>query len=88
MAGPLRRGGGVKGWAIKEKKTFFGTFFSNVPKVQQALSSRGGGGGGLGLNGPAIKRTPFFAASLMATLYFVPSPQIYGRVYPANYTIK
>ena len=44
MAGPLR------------KK--FGTFFSNVPKFQRPLSSRGGGG--LGLNGPAIKRRTFF----------------------------
>ena len=30
MARPLREGGGVKGRAIKEKITFFGTFFSNV----------------------------------------------------------
>ena len=31
IARPLRGGGGVKGRAIKEKRTFFGTFFSNVP---------------------------------------------------------
>ena len=44
MARPLREGGGVKGWAIKEKITFFLTFFSNVPKFQRPLSSRGEGG--------------------------------------------
>ena len=27
MAGPLSGGGGGKGWAIKEKMTFFETFF-------------------------------------------------------------
>ena len=26
VAGPLRGGGGGKGWAIKEKRTFFETF--------------------------------------------------------------
>ena len=34
MAGPLKGGGGgggIKGRAIKEKRTFFETFFSNVP---------------------------------------------------------
>ena len=61
MAGPLR-GGGVKGRAIKEKITFFLTFFSNVPKFQRLLSLRGEGG--LGLNGPAIKRRTFVSASL------------------------
>ena len=30
--------------AIKEKITFFGTLFSNVPKFQRPLSSWGGGG--------------------------------------------
>ena len=54
----IKRGGGVKGRAIKEKRTFFGTFFSNVPKFQRPLSLRGGGG--LGLNGPAIKRRIYF----------------------------
>ena len=43
MAGPVR-GGGVKGRAIKEKRTFFGIFFPNVPPFQRPLSSRGGGG--------------------------------------------
>ena len=52
------RGGGVKGRAIK-KKLFLEPF---VPTFQRPLSSRGGGG--LGLNGPAIKRRTFFAASL------------------------
>ena len=47
----------VKGRAIKEKITFFGTFISNAPKFQRPLSSRGGG---LGLNDPAIKRRTFF----------------------------
>ena len=44
---------------------FFGTFFfqrSNVPTFQRPLISRGGPR--LGLNGPAIKRRTFFAASL------------------------
>ena len=56
-----KEGGGVKGRAIKEKMIFFITFFSNVPKFQRPLSSRGGR---LGLNGPFIKRRIFFAASL------------------------
>ena len=46
--------------AIK-KRNFFGTFFSNVQKFQRPLRSRGGEG--LGLNGLAIKRRTFFAAS-------------------------
>ena len=51
-----RGGGGVKGRAIKEKIIFLGTFFSNVPKFQRPLSSRGG---------PVNKRRSlFFAASL------------------------
>ena len=53
MAGQLR-GGGVKGQAIKKKGTFFGTFFSNVPKAIQLE-----GGWGLGLNCSAIKRRFF-----------------------------
>ena len=44
MAGPLRGGGGIKGRTIKLKRTFFGTFSSNVPKFQRPLSSRGEGG--------------------------------------------
>ena len=63
MTGPLREGGGVKGRAIKEKKNFILTFFSNVSKFQRPLCSRRGGG--LGLNGLAIKRRIFFAASLI-----------------------
>ena len=51
MAGPLRGEWGVNGWAIMEKITFLGTFFSNI-KLE--------GGGGLGLNGPAIKSRTFF----------------------------
>ena len=34
----------IKGRAIKEKGTFFGTFLPNVPKFQRPLSSRGEGG--------------------------------------------
>ena len=49
MAGPLRGGGGVKGRAIKEKKLFF-----DLSKISRAIKIEGGGG--LGLNGPAIKR--------------------------------
>ena len=64
----IKSGGGVNGRAIKEKRTFFGTFFSNVPKCQRPLSSRGGGG--LGLNGPAIKRRPFFSLRLPLTTFF------------------
>jgi len=37
-------GGGVKGWAIKEKIIFFGTIFSNVPTFHRPLSPRGEGG--------------------------------------------
>ena len=56
----MRGGGGVKGLVIKEKKTFFGTFF---PMFQRSNAIKLRGGGGLGLNGPAIKRRTFFAAS-------------------------
>ena len=38
-----RGGGWGKGRATKEKRTFFGTFFSTVPKFQRPLSSRGEG---------------------------------------------
>ena len=54
LLGTIKRGGGVKGRAIKENKTFFGTFFSNIQKFQRPLSSRG-----------SIKRRTFFAASLL-----------------------
>ena len=69
MAWPLRGGGGVKGQAIKEKITFFVTFFANVQKFRRPLSSRVGGG--LGLNGPAIKTRTFFAASLGKFIFFI-----------------
>ena len=81
----IKREGGVKGRAIKEKHTFL-TFFSNVPTFQRPLNLRGGGGLSLNgrkkvlvlmarplrlnpppplrLNGRAIKRRIFFAASL------------------------
>ena len=54
MAGPLR--GGVKGRAIKEKITFFNLFFQSS-KTSTAIMLKGGG---LGLNGPDIKRRTFF----------------------------
>ena len=34
----------LNGRAIKEKRTFFVTFFYNVPKFRRPLSSRRGGG--------------------------------------------
>ena len=34
----IKRGEGVKGQAIKEKITFFGTFFSNIPFFQRPLN--------------------------------------------------
>ena len=55
MAGPLSGGEGIKGRAIKEKELFFGTFISNVP-----MAIKLDGGGGLGLNGPAIREEIFF----------------------------
>ena len=40
----IKRGGrGLKGRAIKEKRTFLELFFSNVPTFQRPLSSGGGG---------------------------------------------
>ena len=53
---PQKKSSSLIGRAIKR-----GTFFSNVPT---AIKLEGGRGGGLGLNGPAIKRINFFAASL------------------------
>ena len=46
-----RGGGGDKGPSHKEKNLFLEPFFQM-------------GGGGLGLNGPAIKRITFFLASI------------------------
>ena len=57
MAGLLRGGGGVKCQALKEK------FFLN-PFFQRSKGHLAREGGGLGTNGPAIKRRTFFAASL------------------------
>ena len=77
MAGPSR-GGGVKGRAIKDKKkaSFFNLFFQR-PKISTAIKLEGGGE--LGLNGPAIKRRTFFAASWLRQInnkqpYFWISP--------------
>ena len=47
----IKRGEGVKGRAIKEKRTL--PFFQ-LSKISTAIKLEGGGG--LGLNGPAIKR--------------------------------
>ena len=48
----------TKGRAIKEKKTFLEPFFQRS-KISTAIKLKGGGG--LGLNGPAIKRRTFFS---------------------------
>ena len=54
-----KKSSSLNGRAIKEKNNFFEPFFMNP------LSSRGGGG--LGLNGPAIeRRTLILAASLIS----------------------
>ena len=50
-----KEGVGVKGRAIKENITFFGTFFSNVPTAIKLQGWRG-----VSLNGPSIKRRTFF----------------------------
>ena len=65
IAGPLRGGGGVKGRAIMEKIIFWHLFFqrSNLPGAMKLE-----GGWGLGLNGQAIKRRTFFAASLKQSI--------------------
>ena len=65
MAGPLRRGGG-EGPGHKGKKNFFGKLFSNVPKFQRPLSSRGVGG-----LVPAIKRRTFIFAASRNDMYFI-----------------
>ena len=49
--GSRKKNSSLNGRVIKEKRTFFLTLF---PTFQRPLSSRGEG---LGLNGPAIKRT-------------------------------
>ena len=58
----IKRGGWGRAGPLRKKGLFFGTFFSNVPKFQRLLSSRGGGG--LGLNGRPLREELFFAASL------------------------
>ena len=57
MAGQLRGGRGVK-----EKITFFGTFFFQRSTIPTAIKLEGGKGG-LGLNGP-LREDLFFATSL------------------------
>ena len=54
----IKMGGGSRGPGHQGKNNFFWNLFYNVPKSQRPLSSRGGGG--LGLNGPAVKRRTFF----------------------------
>ena len=70
MAGPLRGGEGVKGRAIKEIRTYFGNFFSNVPTFQRSNGhwARGGEGGGSALIARPLREELFLAASLK---YFV-----------------
>ena len=36
----IKRGGGVKVRAIKKKLTFFGTFFTKVPRFQRPLKKK------------------------------------------------
>ena len=45
-----------------KKNIFWGTFLKFVEKLLTAINLDGGGG--YGLNGPAIKKIIFFAASL------------------------
>ena len=47
-----------------EKQTFFGTFFSNVPTAINLER-----GGGLDLNGPALKKITFFCGFPYLTMY-------------------
>ena len=58
IAGPLKGGGRVKGRAIKEKRTFLGTFSTNVPKFQRLEGGRGT------LMARPLREELFFAASL------------------------
>ena len=60
----LERGGGVKGRAIKEKITFFGTFFCQRSKISTAIKLEGEGAGGYALMGRPFREELFFAASL------------------------
>ena len=53
----------LNGWAIKEKITFIGTFFSNVPTAITLEGPRG-----VGLNGLVIRRKLFFALCIMYVL--------------------
>ena len=56
--------GGVKGRAIKEKITFFGTFFCQRSKISTAIKLEGEGAGGYALMGRPFREELFFAASL------------------------
>ena len=63
MAVPLRQGeGGGIALAIKKKKTFLGDFFKIFKKIMTASKLEGRYSNGL--NGTAIKKIAFFAASL------------------------
>ena len=62
----LSKVNGVNGRASKEKELFLNIFFQRS-KISTAIKLEGRGG--LGLNGPAIKRRTFFAASLMSLSY-------------------
>ena len=56
MAGPLRGGGGGKGPGHLGKNNFLWDLFFQRSKISTAIKLEGGG---LGLNGPAIKRRTF-----------------------------
>ena len=81
MAGPLR-GGGVKGQAIKEKRTFLTPFFSSIPMFQRPLSSRGVGG--QALMARPLREELFFAASLKQKIKF----SLYKENKPTQWVAK
>ena len=60
--GTRKKSSSLNGRAIKEKKLFF-NLFSQRSKISTAIKLKGGGVGGLGLYGPAIKRRTFFVAA-------------------------
>ena len=64
------RGRGLNGCATKEKKNFF-IVRKKVPMVTKPEAMPGGGGAN-GLSGRAIKKKPFFAASLTLKLSAMP----------------
>ena len=71
MAGPLRRGGGVRAGSLRKKIIFFFNLFFQRSNVQTAIKLEGGGG--LGLYSPAIKRRTFLVniESILFLQYFI-----------------